>query len=119
VLVLRDVLAFRAGEVAEMLGVTEVSVNRALHRGARISKHRRLTGTGASENQQRTTTMARGSRLLLVQALKRGRRLKRYEHMFYYRSPRVLPPPASGLADSNFTPARRANQSLKLTTNWY
>jgi RNA polymerase sigma-70 factor (ECF subfamily) len=32
VLVLRDVLAFRAGEVAEMLGVTEASVNRALHR---------------------------------------------------------------------------------------
>jgi RNA polymerase sigma-70 factor (TIGR02960 family) len=35
VLVLRDVLAFRAGEVAEMLGVTEVSVNRALHRARR------------------------------------------------------------------------------------
>lgn len=32
VLVLRDVLAFRAGEVAEMLSVTEVSVNRTLHR---------------------------------------------------------------------------------------
>jgi RNA polymerase sigma-70 factor (TIGR02960 family) len=32
VLVLRDVLAFRAAEVAEMLGVTEASVNRALHR---------------------------------------------------------------------------------------
>jgi len=32
VLVLRDVLAFRAAEVAEMLGVTEVSVNRALQR---------------------------------------------------------------------------------------
>ena len=32
VLVLRDVLAFRAREVAEMLGVTEVSVNRALQR---------------------------------------------------------------------------------------
>ncbi|MGH3117720.1 MAG: sigma-70 family RNA polymerase sigma factor [Gaiellales bacterium] len=32
VLVLRDVLGFRAAEVAEMLGVTEVSVNRALHR---------------------------------------------------------------------------------------
>jgi RNA polymerase sigma-70 factor (ECF subfamily) len=31
-LVLRDVLAFRASEVAEMLGVTEVSVNRALQR---------------------------------------------------------------------------------------
>jgi RNA polymerase sigma-70 factor (ECF subfamily) len=32
VLVLRDVLAFRAAEVAEMLGVSEVSVNRALQR---------------------------------------------------------------------------------------
>ena len=32
VLMLRDVLAFRAREVAEMLGVTEVSVNRALQR---------------------------------------------------------------------------------------
>jgi RNA polymerase sigma-70 factor (TIGR02960 family) len=35
ILVLRDVLAFRAGEVAEMLGATEVSVNRALHRARR------------------------------------------------------------------------------------
>src|SRR5918996_4389179 len=32
VLVLRDVLAFRAAEVAEMLGATEVAVNRTLHR---------------------------------------------------------------------------------------
>ena len=32
VLVLRDVLGFRAAEVAEMLGITEVSVNRTLHR---------------------------------------------------------------------------------------
>ena len=32
VLVLRDVLAFRASEAAEMLGVSEVAVNRALHR---------------------------------------------------------------------------------------
>jgi RNA polymerase sigma-70 factor (ECF subfamily) len=35
VLVLRDVLDFRAGEVAEMLEVTEVSVNRSLHRARR------------------------------------------------------------------------------------
>jgi RNA polymerase sigma-70 factor (TIGR02960 family) len=39
VLVLRDVLAFRAGEVAEMLGVTEVSVNRTLQR-ARLTVDR-------------------------------------------------------------------------------
>jgi RNA polymerase sigma-70 factor (TIGR02960 family) len=32
VLVLRDVLAFRAAEVGEMLGMTEVAVNRALQR---------------------------------------------------------------------------------------
>ena len=32
VLVLRDVLGFRAGEVAEMLGITEASVTSALHR---------------------------------------------------------------------------------------
>jgi RNA polymerase sigma-70 factor (TIGR02960 family) len=32
VLVLRDVLAFRAAEVAEILGMTEVAVNRTLHR---------------------------------------------------------------------------------------
>jgi RNA polymerase sigma-70 factor (ECF subfamily) len=39
ILVLRDVLAFRASEVAEMLGVSEVSVNRALQR-ARITLDR-------------------------------------------------------------------------------
>jgi RNA polymerase sigma-70 factor (TIGR02960 family) len=39
VLVLRDVLAFRASEVAEMLGVSEVSVNRALQR-ARLTLDR-------------------------------------------------------------------------------
>ena len=39
VLVLRDVLAFRAAEVAAMLGVTEVSVNRALQRARRAIEH--------------------------------------------------------------------------------
>jgi len=37
VLVLRDVLAFRTAEVAAMVGVTEVSVNRALQRRGKRS----------------------------------------------------------------------------------
>jgi RNA polymerase sigma-70 factor (TIGR02960 family) len=59
VLVLRDVLAFRAAEVAEMLGVTEVSVNRTLHRGrrslegvARTSEHELAPLPGSREERE-------------------------------------------------------------------
>jgi RNA polymerase sigma-70 factor (TIGR02960 family) len=44
VLVLRDVLAFRAHEVAEMLGVTDVSVNRALQRARKTLEAVALPG---------------------------------------------------------------------------
>jgi RNA polymerase sigma-70 factor (ECF subfamily) len=55
VLVLRDVLAFRAAEVAEMLGATEVSVNRTLQR-ARHALER------ATRPGQRNVTPLPGSR---------------------------------------------------------
>lgn len=45
VLVLRDVLGYRAGEVAEMLGTTEASVNNLLRR-ARAAFESRLPATG-------------------------------------------------------------------------
>jgi RNA polymerase sigma-70 factor (TIGR02960 family) len=45
VLVLRDVLGFRAVEVAEMLGATEVAVNRLLHRARRVMDHDAGPGT--------------------------------------------------------------------------
>jgi RNA polymerase sigma-70 factor (ECF subfamily) len=44
VLILRDVLGFRASEVAEMLDVTEVSVNRSLHRARRTIEQRAASG---------------------------------------------------------------------------
>jgi RNA polymerase sigma-70 factor (TIGR02960 family) len=45
VLVLRDVLGFRAAEVAEMLGATEVAVNRLLHRARRAIDRDARPGT--------------------------------------------------------------------------
>jgi RNA polymerase sigma-70 factor (ECF subfamily) len=45
VLALRDVLAFRASTVAEMLGATEVSVNRTQH-GMRVSACLPITNGG-------------------------------------------------------------------------
>jgi RNA polymerase sigma-70 factor (TIGR02960 family) len=45
VLVLRDVLGFRAAEVAEMLGPTEVAVNRLLHRARRAMDRDARPGT--------------------------------------------------------------------------
>jgi RNA polymerase sigma-70 factor (TIGR02960 family) len=52
VLVLRDVLGFRAAEVAEMLGVSEAAVNSALRR-ARGTMERSAPGRGASRPQPR------------------------------------------------------------------
>jgi RNA polymerase sigma-70 factor (TIGR02960 family) len=45
VLVLRDVLGFRAAEVAEMLGATDVAVNRLLHRARRAMDADAAPGT--------------------------------------------------------------------------
>jgi RNA polymerase sigma-70 factor (TIGR02960 family) len=45
VLVLRDVLGFRAAEVADMLGATEVAVNRLLHRARRAMDRDARPGT--------------------------------------------------------------------------
>jgi RNA polymerase sigma-70 factor (TIGR02960 family) len=45
VLVLRDVLGFRAAEVAQMLGATEVAVNRLLHRARRAMDREARPGT--------------------------------------------------------------------------
>jgi RNA polymerase sigma-70 factor (TIGR02960 family) len=45
VLVLRDVLGFRAAEVAQMLGATEVAVNRLVHRARRAMDRDARPGT--------------------------------------------------------------------------
>jgi RNA polymerase sigma-70 factor (ECF subfamily) len=45
VLVLRDVLGFRAAEVGEMLGATEIAVNRLLHRARRAMDRDARPGT--------------------------------------------------------------------------
>jgi RNA polymerase sigma-70 factor (TIGR02960 family) len=58
VLVLRDVLAFRAGEVAEMLGTTESAVHSALRR-ARAAFESRLPATGRDQAPLRNSRSER------------------------------------------------------------
>jgi RNA polymerase sigma-70 factor (ECF subfamily) len=59
VLVLRDVLGFRAAEVAEMLETTEIAVNRLLHRARRAMKPGTLADAPLPDSPEERALVAR------------------------------------------------------------